>query len=96
MLDLSENAYILVYRILQFMFRILVVLRNFDKVERYTQRKNCTRVMSIVIRLFGQTCLRFCHRSDGRYGFEKNISCCTVSYTVLPMKSDLHFQPILY
>ena len=23
------------------------------------------------------TCLRFCHRSDGRHGFEKNISSCT-------------------
>ena len=36
--------------------------------------------------------LRFCHRSDGRYGFEKNISNCTVSYTALPMKNDLHFS----
>ena len=34
-------------------------------------------------------------RSDGRYGFEKNISSCTVSYTALPMKTDLHFQPTL-
>ena len=36
--------------------------------------------------------LRFCHRSDGRYGFERNIFNCTVSYTALPMKTDLHFQ----
>ena len=34
-------------------------------------------------------------RSDGRFGFEKNISSCTVSYTALPMKTDLHFQPTL-
>ena len=39
--------------------------------------------------------LRFCHTSDGRYGFEKNISSYTVSYTALPMKTDLHFQPTL-
>ena len=39
--------------------------------------------------------LRFCHRSDGRYGFEKNISSCTVSFTALPLKTDLHFQPTL-
>ena len=39
--------------------------------------------------------LRFCHRYDGRYGFEQNISCCTVSYTALPMKTDLHFQTTL-
>ena len=39
--------------------------------------------------------LRFCHRYVGRYGFEKNISSCTVSYTALPMKTDLHFQPTL-
>ena len=39
--------------------------------------------------------LRFCHRSDGRHGFEKNISSCTLSYTALPMKTDLHFQPTL-
>ena len=39
--------------------------------------------------------LRFCQRSDGRHGFEKNISSCTVSYTALPMKTDLHFQPTL-
>ena len=25
----------------------------------------------------------------------KNISSCTVSYTALPMKTDLHFQPTL-
>ena len=25
----------------------------------------------------------------------KNISRCTVSYTALPMKTDLHFQPTL-
>ena len=25
----------------------------------------------------------------------KNISSCNVSYTVLPMKTDLHFQPTL-
>ena len=30
-----------------------------------------------------------------RNGFEKNISSCTVSYTALPMKTDLHFQPTL-
>ena len=35
--------------------------------------------------------LRFCHRSDGRHGFEKNISSCTVSYTALPMKIDYPF-----
>ena len=39
--------------------------------------------------------LRFCHMSDGRHGFEKNSSSCTVSYTALPMKTDLHFQPTL-
>ena len=39
--------------------------------------------------------LRFCHMSDGRYGFEINISSCTVSYTALPMKTDLHFHPTL-
>ena len=39
--------------------------------------------------------LGFCHRSDGRHGFEKNISSCTVSYTALPLKTDLHFQPTL-
>ena len=39
-----------------------------------------------------QYILRFCHRSDGRYGFEKNISRCTVSYTALPLKTDMHFQ----
>ena len=39
--------------------------------------------------------LRFCHRSDGRHGFEKNISSSTVSYTALPMKTDLHFQQTL-
>ena len=39
--------------------------------------------------------LRFCHRGHGRYGFEQNISSCTVSYTALPMKTDLHFQPTL-
>ena len=26
---------------------------------------------------------------------EKNILSCTVSYTALPMKTDLHFQPTL-
>ena len=25
----------------------------------------------------------------------KNITSCTVSYTALPMKTDLHFQPTL-
>ena len=41
-------------------------------------------------------CLRFCHRPDGRHGFEKNISSCTVSsYTALPMKTEMHFQPTL-
>ena len=39
--------------------------------------------------------LRFCHRSDGRHGFEKNMSSCTVSYTALPIKTDLHFQPTM-
>ena len=39
--------------------------------------------------------LRFCHMSDGRHGFEKNSSSCTVSYTALPMKTDLYFQPTL-
>ena len=39
--------------------------------------------------------LRFCHRSDGPHGFEINISICTASYTALPMKTDLHFQPTL-
>ena len=45
--------------------------------------------------LFTTNVLRFCHRSDGRHGFEKNMSSCTVSYTALPMKTDLHFQPTL-
>ena len=35
--------------------------------------------------------LRFCHRSHDRYGFDKNISSCTVSYTALQMKIDVHF-----
>ena len=39
--------------------------------------------------------LRFCHRYHGRYGFEKNISSCTVSYTALQMKTDLHFKQTL-
>ena len=39
--------------------------------------------------------LRFCHRYDGRYGFEKNILSSTVSYTALPLKTDLHCQPTL-
>ena len=33
--------------------------------------------------------------SEGRLGFEKNIPSCAVSYTALPMKTDLHFQPTL-
>ena len=47
------------------------------------------------IRSSSRIMLRFCHRYDGRHGFEKNISSCTVSYTALPMKTDLHFQPTL-
>ena len=45
--------------------------------------------------LYFNNLLRFCHRSAGRHGFEKNISSCTVSYTALAMKTDLHFQPTL-
>ena len=40
--------------------------------------------------------LMFCHRSDGRHGFDKNTSRCTVSFTALPMNTDLHFQPTLF
>ena len=39
--------------------------------------------------------LRFCRRSDGLTWLRKNIPSCTVSYTALPMKTDLHFQPTL-
>ena len=54
--------------------------------ERHVFRKTTQNANETIEQFV--TRLRFCHRSDCRYGFEKNISCCTVSYTALLMKTD--------
>ena len=66
-----------------------------NKWNYLTEEKSPQRFSAVAYDSVLSANLRFCHRSDGRHGFEKNISSCTVSYTALLMKTDLRFQPTL-